>query len=158
VKNRPLSKPGATTGFTLIELMIALAVVAILTAIGYPSYLRYVVSSNRAAAQTEVGVLSSMQEKIFLNSNAYTGNMTTAYDGKATGGLGKTTGKTDDGKYTLTVVLAVPSGACPAGECYTITATPVAGTSQAGDGAFSITSGGARTCDNTKDWCKTGIW
>jgi type IV pilus assembly protein PilE len=158
VKSQPLSERGAAAGFTLIELMIALVVIGLLAAIGYPGYTRHVTSSSRAAAKTEVGELSSMQEKIFLNANAYTGNMTTAYDGTAAGGLGKTSGTTDDGKYTLAVTLAVGGNACAAGQCYTITATPVAGTSQAGDGAFSIASTGARTCPTSSSWCKTGIW
>ena len=151
MKSRPLSKRGAAAGFTLIELMIALVVVALLAAIGYPGYLRHVTSSSRAAAQTEVSEIASMQEKIFLNSNAYTGDMTTAYNGTAAGGLGKTSGKTDDGKYTLAFTVSTA-------QSYTITATPVAGTSQAGDGAFSIASTGARTCSTSSSWCKTGIW
>lgn len=64
-------------GFTLIELMIAVAVVAILTLIAYPSYVQYIVKGSRSAAQTELQELSSMQEKIYLNSNGYTGNLTT---------------------------------------------------------------------------------
>lgn len=151
MKSRPSSKRGAAAGFTLIELMIALVVIALLAAIGYPGYLRHVTSSSRAAAQTEVSELASMQEKIFLNSNAYTGDMTTAYNGTAAGGLGKTSGKTDDGKYTLAFTVSTA-------QSYTITATPVAGTSQAGDGAFSIASTGARTCSTSSSWCKTGIW
>jgi len=151
MKNLTLSKRGATTGFSLLELMIALAIVALLTAIAYPSYLRHITSSSRAAAQTEVGELSGMQERIYLNANAYTTSLTADYDGTATGGLGKTSGTTDDGKYTLAFTVSTA-------QSYTITATPVAGTTQAGDGAFSITSGGARTCDTPSSWCKNGVW
>ena len=146
-----LSKRRAATGFSLIELMVALVIVGILVAVAYPSYQRYLVRNTRVAAQIQVSQLSSMQENIFLNSNAYSGNMTTPYDGTANGGLGVTSGGTDDGKYTLTVVSA--------GQSYTITATPVAGTSQASDGAFSIASTGARTCGApTPSWCTNGVW
>ena len=139
----------SSVGFSLIELVIALTVLGIVTAVAYPSYMQHLVKSSRSAAQNEVQELSSMQEKIYLNANAYTANMTTAYNGTNTGGLGKTSGRTEDGKYTLSVVSA--------GQSYTITATPVAGTRQASDGAFSIASTGARTCTHPT-WCPSGSW
>ena len=123
-------------GFSLIELLVAVVIVGILAAIAVPSYQSHIIKASRAAAQTELLELASLQEKIYLNSNAYTANMTTAYTGNSTGGLGKTTGLTNDGKYTLTVVSP--------GQTYTITATPVAGTTQAGDGNITISENGQR--------------
>ena len=46
-------------GFTLIELMIVVAVIGILASIGYPSYVEYVAKSRRA---TMTGVLSQGQQ------------------------------------------------------------------------------------------------
>lgn len=126
-------------GFTLIELMIAVAIVGILTAIAYPSYRNYVVRSSRAAAQTELLQLSSLQEKIYLNSNGYAVSITAAYNGRDDGGLGKTTGTTDDGKYTLSIT----PNATPT-QTYAITATPVVGSTQDGDGTITISSNGTR--------------
>lgn len=147
---RNLSTRGfAAAGFSLIELVIALTVLGIVAAVAYPSYMQHLVKSSRSAAQNEVQELSSVQEKIYLNANAYTANMTTAYNGTNTGGLGKTSGRTEDGNYTLTVAST--------GQSYTITATPVAGTRQANDGAFSIASTGARTCSHPT-WCPGGSW
>lgn len=138
-------------GFTLVELMITLAIVAILALIAYPSYVQYLVKGSRSAAQTELQELSSMQEKIYLNSNGYTGNLMTAYDATSAGGLGKTTGMTADGKYTLQLVAA--------GQSYRITATPLAGTAQAADGSFSIASDGAKACGApVPTWCTSGSW
>lgn len=137
-------------GFTLIELMVVVAIVGILAFIAYPSYVQYVVKGSRSAAQTELQELSSMQEKIYLNSNGYTANLMTPYNATAAGGLGKTTGMTADGKYTLALVAA--------GQSYRITATPNAAP-QTADGSFSIASDGAKACGTpTPSWCKNGSW
>lgn len=131
-------------GFTLIELMITVAIVGILTAIVFPSYRNYVIRSSRAAAQTELLQLASQQEKIYLNSNEYAFSVTAAYNGRSDRGLGKTTGRTDDGKYTITIAPTVGPT-----QVYTLTATPVAGTTQDGDGINIITSDGTRTWKGT---------
>jgi type IV pilus assembly protein PilE len=130
-------------GFSLIELMVAVVIVGILTAIAVPSYQSLTIKASRAAAQTELLELASLQEKIYLNSNAYTADMITAYNGtSAGGGLGKTSRLTTDGKYTLAFT-GVPA------QTYTITATPVAGTTQAGDGNLSISENGQRLWGTT---------
>jgi type IV pilus assembly protein PilE len=136
--------PRRAAGFTLIELMIVVAIVAILSAIAIPSYTNYVVRSSRSAAQSELLDLAAAQERIFLNSGAYTSSVTGAYTGLSTGGLGITSGKTKDGRYTLSVAL---TGTV----FYTLTAAPVAGTGQAGDGNITMTSAGTRLW-NGKTW------
>lgn len=129
----------AGRGFTLIELMIAMAVIGILTAIAWPSYQNYIIRSSRQAAQTELLQLANQQEKIYLNANSYAVSITGAYNGRADGGLGKTTGRTDDGKYNLTIT----PNATPT-QTFLITATPVVGSTQDGDGAITISSDGTR--------------
>ena len=79
-------KRTAARGFTLIELMIAAAVIGILLAIAVPNYQDYIRKASRSAAQSELIELAAMQEKIFLNSSAYALNVTTAYNGSSTGG------------------------------------------------------------------------
>ncbi len=138
-------------GFTLLEVMIAVAIVAIVAAFAYPNYVQYLVRGSRSAAQTELQELSGMQEKIYLNSNAYTSSLATPYDGTATGGLGKSTSATADGRYTLALSVV--------GQSYTITATPASGTPQANDGSFSIGSDGSKSCGSpAPSWCTNGSW
>lgn len=138
-------------GFTLIEVMVVVVIIAILAAIAYPSYRDHIIRSSRSAAQTELLELSSVEEKIYLNANAYSGDVAGAYNGNSSGGLGKTSGKTDDGKYTLTLVTA--------GQSYTLTATPVAGSIQQNDGAFSISSDASRLCvAPVAKWCTNSGW
>ncbi len=132
-------------GFTLIELIVAVTIVGILAAIALPSYRAYLVRSARSAAQQDLMELATLQEKIYLNSNAYTSSVTAAYTGNATGGLGRTSGATKDGKYSLS--LSVGSGSAT----FVLTAAPVAGTQQEGDGSLSISESGQRLW-GTQSW------
>lgn len=130
-------------GFSLIELMIAVVIVSILAAISFPSYQQYVIRASREAAQTELVQMTILQEKIYLNSNAYSASVTSSYNGTSGGGLGNTTALTADRKYTISVSPNTP------GQTFTLTATPVAGTKQAGDGNITIDSAGQRLHNGT---------
>lgn len=132
-------------GFSMIELMIVVVIVGILAAIAVPSYRNYVIKGSRAAVQTELIKLASLQEKIYLNSSAYACNaIATAYNGSSTGGLGIDT--SDDGKYTFTL------SAC-ATNTYTITAVPVVAKTQVGNGCLSIQENGLRQWYQGHDNC-----
>jgi type IV pilus assembly protein PilE len=122
-------------GFTLIEVLVVVAIVGILAAIAYPSYTEYVRRSSRQGAQAELMDMAGVQEKIFLNSNAYTTSVTGNYTGQSGGGLGIGSGRTKDGRYALTTT---------GGANYTLTATPVAGSTQANDGTLTLDSTGRR--------------
>ena len=125
-------------GFTLIEMMIVVAIVAILAAVALPAYTQHVVRAARVQAQTELLELASLQEKIFLNSNSYSASVTTAYNGTSAGGLGRTSGTTNDGRYTLVLDISTPS------QTFVLTATPASGGTQVGDGNISISESGQR--------------
>lgn len=59
------------SGFTLIELMVALVIASILAAIAYPSFHRYVVRSKRTQAQAVLLELMQQQERYFSQNNTY---------------------------------------------------------------------------------------
>lgn len=146
-----LVKQSNARGFTLIELLVAVAIVGILAAVALPSYRSYIVRAARVQAQAELLELAGLQEKIFLNSSKYTHSVTGAYNGNSSGGLGRTSGQTKDGKYTLALLDAAGAAMDAAGtnQTFTLTATPVAGSNQAGDGSISITESGRKTCSPT---------
>ncbi|WP_448211402.1 type IV pilin protein [Colwellia sp. MEBiC06753] len=72
MKNRINNK---NNGFTLIELMIAVAIVGILAAIAYPSYTDFVARSNRSEGQRELMRLANLQEQLFVDTRSYTADL-----------------------------------------------------------------------------------
>ncbi|MED5523946.1 MAG: type IV pilin protein [Pseudomonadota bacterium] len=63
-------------GFTLMELMIAVVVVGIISAIAYPSYINYLAKSRRAEAQTELMRLASLEEQYRIDHRTYVSDLT----------------------------------------------------------------------------------
>lgn len=110
-------------GFSLMELMIAVAVMAILTVIAYPSYNNYIASAKRAEAKATLLEAAQYLERQFTAEGNYDGgNLASA--GLAT--LPKEGGEAyynlalnaSGGRYTLT---AIPTGAMNGDPCGLLT-------------------------------------
>ena len=104
-------KQKAHQGFTLIEMMIVVAIVAILTAIAVPNYTRYVERGRRAEARELMMRVASAEERYYTNFNRYTADITSA----APVGLGLPNLRSEH--YTVAVVLGATN------QQYTIQAT-----------------------------------
>ncbi|MCC4620365.1 type IV pilin protein, partial [Xanthomonas cassavae CFBP 4642] len=68
---RRLSQRAAGNGFTLIELMIVVAVVGILAAVAYPSYAEHIRKSRRAQAKADLVEYAQMAERSHTTNNTY---------------------------------------------------------------------------------------
>ena len=65
------ASPGHISGFTLIELMIAVAIVGILAAIAYPSYRSYVIRGQLVNATNGLSAVSANMERYFQDNRTY---------------------------------------------------------------------------------------
>lgn len=117
--------------FTLIELMIAVAILGIISAIAYPSYTSYVVKSNRAAAQAHLVEIADKQAQYLLDNRAYATTVAA---------LGLQTPAKVAELYTIQIT--APSGNPPT---FTAAANVIAGKAQAGDGNLTLNQAGEKT-------------
>jgi len=67
---------GTQRGYTLIEILIVVAILGILAAVAIPSYQNSVLASNRSVAQAALLDLANRQEQFFLNSRTYSADLT----------------------------------------------------------------------------------
>ena len=116
---------GKARGFTLLELMIVVAVVAILTAIALPSYQQMLRKGNRADAKAVLMETAQFMERFFTTHNTYVGaGVLSGVSPKgATGNdvkynVGFATGQPTATTY---VVRAVPTGSQTGDSCGTLT-------------------------------------
>lgn len=118
-------------GFTLIELMITVAVIGILAAVGYPAYLDQIRKARRAEAQAALMNISARQQQMLLDTRSYATTI---------GALNITIPNTVLQTYAVT--LTVGTATVP-----TFTATAAPSGSQAADtcGALSINQVGTKS-------------
>lgn len=105
------------SGFSLIELLVVVAIVGILGAVAYPSYLGYVQDSRRSDGKAALLTLANEQEKWHLGNGTYAGTLASVW-GSGTTSL--------EDYYTLSIPTATAAA-------FTVRAVSAAGTSQAQD-------------------------
>ena len=126
-------------GFTVVELIIAIAIIGILAAIAIPSYQEHLKKGRRADAQQFLSQVASKQQQYLMDARAYAGTLTDL--GMATA-IPSGVAKFYD--ITMEAAAATPP-------TFKVTATPKSGTAQDGDGVLTINEQGQKLRD-TNPW------
>lgn len=125
-------------GFTLIELMIVVAIIAIVSAVAYPSYLRSVQNARRTDCTGAMTALANAMERHYSINGSYLGGAAGGNDTGAPGMFGASCPLDGgDAYYNLTIAAATAS-------TYSLRATPTG--VQAGDrcGSLTLTNTGVK--------------
>jgi len=128
------------SGFTLIEVLITVAIIGILSAVAYPSYTDYVTQSNRTEAKRELARIANKMEQYYVDHRKYTDNMELLGLGvdpyiTETGRYSVDTSAQTDGTFTLTAT-AINSQLSADPECTTL----------------AISHTGQKTAESTHCW------
>mgnify|MGYP003380607151 CR=1 FL=1 len=138
-------QPSASLGFTLIEVVIVIVIVSILAAVALPAYQDSMRKGRRADAKAGLLDAANRQEQFMLDRSTYTADMSQ---------LGFANDPLISADEHCAIDAEAPDPNCPIANCFTLTATPVAGGAQIEDvrcTSFSVKSTGAKTATGSAD-------
>lgn len=128
-------------GFTLVELMVVVAIAAILTMIALPSYQAYVLKSHRTAAINAILDLASREARYYTTNNAYTSSLTAL--GYSTDPMPITMGTGGTAYYNLSVA-SVTAATTTTPADFLLNAAPVSPQTNDTCGTYTYTSLGIK--------------
>jgi type IV pilus assembly protein PilE len=131
-----MKKSASQSGFTLIELMIVVAVIGLLTTIALPSYNGYVARGKRAEARAEVLKAEGWLERYYTENNRYSDTPTSTVNAAFSSRFGAVPAS---GAANYNITLAVTS------TTYTVTATRAGSMASDNCGNYTKTNSGALT-------------
>lgn len=130
-------------GFTLIELMITVAIVGILAAIAFPSYQNQILKSHRTDGKTKLLEVAQRQERYYTDNNTYATNLTLL-------GYSSSPANSDNGYYSISAA----AGSSGIASSYVLTATRLGSqTSDMTCGNLTLSSTGVKGATGTSTDC-----
>src|SRR2546421_1329435 len=140
ISNTVDSAQSRMRGFTLIELMVAVAIVSILVSIAVPSYALFMKKSRRGDTESTLMDIAQREQQYLIDARAYAPTVAA---------LNTTLPVDVSAYYNVTICQLPPPAACnpPGGAppTFAVIATPIAGSPQAGDYTLTLDSTGAKT-------------
>lgn len=144
--NYPESHPGnkllPKNGFTLIEVMIVVTIVAILGAIGLPAYTGYIARANRADARGQLLQAAQFMQRFYTANDQYLNDR--SGNNISTQMPANLARAPADGTQLYALTIAATTST------YTLTMTPQGSMASDACGAFTLTSTGVRGVTGTK--------
>lgn len=137
------SKNSVEPGFSVLELMVVLVIVALLTAMAYPAYQRHVITGFRTRAQADLLALAQIMEQRHLFSGAYTAG--TDAEPNPMMDHSPADEAAAQAHYRLMIELMNDQ------QGYRLRAIPVSGTPSADDGELDYFSDGRTAWDRNND-------
>lgn len=143
-QNSTVNIPVSQHGFTLVEIMIVVAIIGVLAAIAYPSYQRYVIKTKRVDMMTEMQNIASEIESRKLAQGRYSNALVT--------GLGGDYPNQGTALYTVTIGNVTGVSGTELTSKWQITASPKSG-QMVNDGTLTLNYQGIKCRDTA---CGTG--